>query len=219
MLCRGKLIVVEGIDGCGKTTQIKNIVEYLNGLGIKTNEIANVTDGPIGKAIRTIIGDPELYVNSIQAACLFMAELFTIDKQIDERINNGEWFVCSRHYYSTLIYGGGNDGVLEDSYQNITDNLKNQPDIVIWLHANPIRIQERITNRNCKEEVFETPERQIKYAERYENMFRNNYRCGARILTIDGNQSPTNVECEILQKLSSALIEEHGAKWLDKLKG
>ena len=56
---------------------------------VTVETFANVSDNSIGKCIRELGVNPELYVNSYQAGCLYLADLFVTDRKIRERLDNG----------------------------------------------------------------------------------------------------------------------------------
>ena len=52
---RGKFIVIEGLDGCGKTTQVRLLAKKLKEQGKKVIETNEPTKGPVGKLIRQVL--------------------------------------------------------------------------------------------------------------------------------------------------------------------
>ena len=52
---KGRLIVLEGLDGAGTTTQVKRLVEYLNGHGTRAHATREPSDGPIGGLLRQML--------------------------------------------------------------------------------------------------------------------------------------------------------------------
>lgn len=166
----GKLIVYEGIDGCGKDTQIELMNEHLKALGYHTEVLSNVSNSPIGKSIREILSRPELYISSMQMACLFLSELFIIDKKIKELLDRGKTVIMSRWFYSTLAYAGEQLGdylLIKD----ISSRLISKPDFLIYLDIDPTIAMERINKRDNdtdkKIEVYENISRLERIHKKY----------------------------------------------------
>ncbi len=207
----GKLIVIEGLDGCGKTTQLELLKSYLNNKNIPVNTFANVSDNAIGKCIRELGINSELYVNSYQAGCLYLADLFVTDRKIRECVISGKIALCSRHLYSTIVYGANGNNAVKDAYYKILDNLLVKPDIVIYIRMTHDQIHSRISNRNIKNntqrDVFELEHKQQHYNRLYDDMFLNNAenaRLG-EVIVVDGNQDINAVFSCIVAEISKRI--------------
>lgn len=104
----GTLIVFEGIDGTGKSTQIELLGEYLMENGHEVVVTREPTDGPYGQKIR------QLYMNRDLASKTEELELFLADRR--EHVNTlllpalqaGKIVLCDRYYLSTAAYQGAN---------------------------------------------------------------------------------------------------------------
>jgi dTMP kinase len=169
----GKLIVYEGIDGCGKDTQINLMNNKLKELGYDTIVLSNVSESPIGKTIREILSNKEYYISSMQMACLFLSELFIVDKQIKEHLDNGKTVIMSRWFYSTLAYAGDK---LADylTIKDISTRLICKPNYLIYLNIDPDISMERITKRDSttdkKLELYENTTRLTRIHKKYESV-------------------------------------------------
>ena len=98
------LIVLEGIDGCGKSTQVSLLVDKLRSIGIDTLKLREPTDGPHGLRLRSILNE------EIQAEHDEILDLFVKDRKqhVSEKIapalNSEKTIVMDRYYYSTMAY-------------------------------------------------------------------------------------------------------------------
>ncbi|MBU0483170.1 MAG: dTMP kinase [Proteobacteria bacterium] len=103
---RGLLIAFEGIDGTGKTTQIKMLASALNDMGLQTVVTREPTDGPYGKRIR------ELYVSREGVSAAEELALFIDDRRqhvrelIEPSLVAGKVVLTDRYYLSTAAYQG-----------------------------------------------------------------------------------------------------------------
>jgi len=91
-------VVLEGIDGCGKSSVAKAVTESLGRRAVLTRE---PTDSWIGKAVRK--GD-EGKVSPYTDALLFMADRSIHSQDIADLVKKGKLVVCDRYYHSTVAY-------------------------------------------------------------------------------------------------------------------
>lgn len=170
---KGKLIVVEGIDGCGKDTQIDMLVDSLNDNGYESVKRANVSTSPTGRVIREVLSKPELYVSNMQMATMFMTELYLVDKEIKELLNSGTNVIMSRWYYSTLAYAGK---TLSDylTIKELATFLTCVPDDLIYLDIPVSEAISRITKRDSetdkKLELYESENKLTAISKKYETV-------------------------------------------------
>jgi dTMP kinase len=105
MMQLGELIIFEGIDGVGKTTQIKLAYEALKTTGYDVV----VTKQPGGTPLGTIIRDELLSeeLDNITELMMFAADRhYHIDKFIHPHIEKGTIVLCDRYIHSTIAYQG-----------------------------------------------------------------------------------------------------------------
>ena len=111
---KGKFIVIEGIDGSGKTTQIKELSKWLNATNlIPANNKLVITREPggtkLGKSIRSLLLDTskEIKPDSITELLLYAADRAQhINEIIRPSLNKGDWVISDRFCGSTLAYQG-----------------------------------------------------------------------------------------------------------------
>lgn len=148
----GKLVVVEGIDGCGKTTLVKNLIPKLEEADFKVcvpNEDLNFTKYRKAKTLfKDIISvyKNEMYVNDLQISLLALADLYNIKKKMQEELNKNRIVLMDRWYYSTMVYGtidliikkASNTNIEERMlvFKHIIKDLDMEPDILVYLDAN-----------------------------------------------------------------------------------
>ena len=111
---KGKFIVIEGIDGCGKTTQINQLAKWLNETDfIPSHNQLVVTREPggtkLGEAIRSLLLDTsrEKSPDSITELLLYAADRAQhVNQIIRPSLNRGDWVISDRFCGSTLAYQG-----------------------------------------------------------------------------------------------------------------
>jgi dTMP kinase len=99
-------ICLEGIDGSGKTTQIKLLGEWLESYGLETLKINEPTNQPIGFLIRKMLKDPKASSPDFQRTLglLFAADRMILMEKISEAEQNGRIVISDRSFFSSLAY-------------------------------------------------------------------------------------------------------------------
>ena len=114
-MARGKLIVFEGAEGAGKTTQIRLIAERLALAGVPVLAIREPGGTPVGDAIREILLDSEHHINPSAEALLFMASrAVLIAGEIVPALERGDVVLLDRFFLSTYAYQIVGRGLPED---------------------------------------------------------------------------------------------------------
>jgi len=129
-------IVIEGVEGAGKTSLVEKISKYLN-----EKELSNIcTREPgattFGKQVRALILDSKEEIGSLSELFLFAADRANhISEVIKPALDKGSWVICDRYTDSTLAYQGYGRGIsipLVENINNIaTSGLK--PDLTFLL--------------------------------------------------------------------------------------
>lgn len=169
---KGKLIVLEGIDGSGKSSHVALLAERLDKEGYKAARTAEPTDGAIGTLLRRYLKG-ELAASERTIAALFLADrLDHIQKAggLLDMLREGYVVVCDRYLYSSIAYNCASEGVdwVADINRAAHDLLK--PDLVVYLNLPLAVMEQRLQHRNFKE-IYETAAYQRKVLERYEEAF------------------------------------------------
>ncbi len=163
-----KFIVIEGVDGAGKTTQIKKLAEALISQGKRvfiTSEPTCKAQSHAPTAVGSLIGDVLLGRTEMTPsgmAALFLADriLHNTDPEngIKAALSRGEWVICDRYYYSSFAYQGKDTDLDWVIRQNLDcpDILK--PDVCIFLDLAPEVARTRRDARETAQEIFERPE-------------------------------------------------------------
>ena len=140
---RGKFIVIEGIDGCGKTTQIEEISRWLptSGLmGEKSKLIQTREPGGslLGKKLRNLILDNNKNnkPSSLAELLLYSADRAEhVSKIISPALKKEDWVISDRFSDSTLAYQGYGRNINLEIIKNIESIVcqGEQPDLTIFL--------------------------------------------------------------------------------------
>ena len=158
----GTFIVFEGIDGAGKTTQIRLLEEYLSQKNRRVVCTAEPTDLPSGKQLRRALAGEEK-----KSACE-LAALFTLDRiahniqpktGLRALLESGNDVICDRYFYSTLAYQGSETDLDWVRGMNLNCPEIRHPDLCFFLDLSPEESMARINSRSETHEIYETRER------------------------------------------------------------
>lgn len=120
---KGLFITFEGTDGCGKTTQIKLLKEYLESMGKKVLLTREPGAKGLGVKLREILLNYDGEVSPNCESFLFLADRAQhIDTIIKPAVERGEIVLCDRHTDSTVAYQGYGRGVNIDEI-NMLNNI------------------------------------------------------------------------------------------------
>ncbi len=104
-MARGRLIVFEGAEGAGKTTQIRVLAERLATAGVGCIAVREPGGTPVGDAIREILLHPEQEITVATEALLFMASRAElVARQIIPALKEGTVILVDRFFLSTYAY-------------------------------------------------------------------------------------------------------------------
>ena len=154
---KGKFIVLEGIDGCGKTTQINELSKWLPKSGlIDKNATLIKTREPGGSILGREIRDMILNTNKSNSPSILTELLLYsadraehISKIILPALQNGNWVISDRFSGSTLAYQGYgreiNIDIIKKLENIVCQNIK--PDLTFFLEISP---EESILRRKNK---------------------------------------------------------------------
>jgi dTMP kinase len=114
-MSKGLFVTFEGIDGCGKTTQLALLSGKLREAGHDVVETVEPGGTEAGRAVRAILLDPRHDALSARTELLlyFASRAQNVTEVISPALQNGEIVLCDRFTDSTIVYQGAGRGVEE----------------------------------------------------------------------------------------------------------
>ncbi|MGP1931901.1 MAG: dTMP kinase, partial [Arsenophonus sp. ET-DL12-MAG3] len=104
-------IVIEGLEGAGKTTIIKTIAEILSKIGVTKIEFTREPGGtPLAEKLRQLIKNNivnEKITNKAELLMIYAARIQLIENIIKPALKSGRWVIGDRHDLSSQAYQGG----------------------------------------------------------------------------------------------------------------
>jgi dTMP kinase len=102
----GRYFVLDGPDGCGKSTQAKRLCTFLAGAGVRVQHLREPGSTPVGEALRALLLSPSTgQLSALTEALLFTAARAELVRLvIAPALAQGTWIVAERSFLSTLAY-------------------------------------------------------------------------------------------------------------------
>lgn len=187
-MAKGKFIVIEGLDGCGKSTQAKLLAERLKG-HVHVQLDCEPTRSYIGQLIRDRLMHKG---TSMQHETHLLALMFAADRmvhcnRIRQDLDDGVWIVCDRYIQSSLAFQGPTVG--EDVIWQMNERALHE-DVTFLLDVSLDTAKARISARGVDGGSLETDESLRKAFEAYSRMSEKSMRSKAAY-HIDSEQRPS----------------------------
>ena len=205
-ISKGKFISFEGIDACGKSTQVKLLLKEMNTSSNKTILVREPGGSTISEEIRDILLNSKLNEMSDRTEALLMtgsrAQL-TYEK-IMSNLDEGKNVIADRYSDSTLAYQGGGRGLdiewLIKLNQFATYNLS--PDVTFLIDLHP---EEAIKRKDIENDRIEKAgiDLQINVRNAYLQIAK---RFDDRIVVLDGHNQVNIIHQKIVKELSRRKI-------------
>ncbi|STX51340.1 dTMP kinase [Legionella busanensis] len=205
----GRFIVVEGLEGAGKTTAIEIIKHYLEER-IKKIIVTREPGGTyIGEKLRSLIKEsiPNEPLNSLsELLMIYAARVQLIQNVIQPAIAQGEWVIADRFELSTYAYQGGGRNI----NQAILDNLSSfclagfKPDLTLFLDIAPEQGLQRIRNRG---EIDRIEQESLVFFNRVYKAYHQKLKQTENAVIIDASMPLEKVQQSICLQLKTFLDE------------
>jgi dTMP kinase len=191
---RGLFVVLEGIDGTGKSTQAALLAGRLRARGVKTSVFREPTDGIWGRKIRAKARVAGSLTPSQELDLFLRDRKDDVVRNIGPALQRGEAVVLDRYYFSTIAYQGAK-GLDPKRIRRLNEAFAPRPDLVFILDLDPERGLGRIRGRGACDELFERED----YLRRVRAIFRS-FR-GRRFARIDASRSIASVHAAIWSRV------------------
>lgn len=207
----GRFIVVDGVDGAGKSTQIERLSGALSALGERVHVTCEPSGWPIGQLIRRYLrGELKEGVPGWSSmALLFAADRMQhVEHEIEPHLAAGEIVLCDRYDASSIAYQSAiaPDGADRDALMRwiaTVNEPARRPDLVLLLDLDPNEAAARRSRRGGEAELYERLDLQRRIRAQYEKL--DALRPLDRIVRIDAARSVDDVHAEILAATTATL--------------
>jgi len=179
----GLLVVFEGIDGSGKTTQARALVRRLRRRGRQAVFFREPTRGTWGRAIKRMAARADSLTPEEELALFVKDRRENVARNLRPALAAGKIVVLDRYYFSTIAYQGAK-GLDTARIRRLNESFAVPPDLVIILDVGASAGLGRIGGRKTRDELFERED----YLVRVARIFRGFE--GPRFVHIDGRGAP-----------------------------
>jgi len=198
-----RFIVLDGVEGCGKSTQARLLAEALTQRGCEVVTTHEPGGTPAGERIREVLLDPALSMAALTEALLFCASRAQhVAKVIRPALEDGKVVVCDRFSASTAAYQGYAGDLGFDTFQKLDELATGglEPDMTIILDLDPEIGRQHKLEQSGNMDRIEQKSKQ--YHQRVREGFGEYARqMGSAAVVIDANQSIERVHADILRAL------------------
>ena len=197
----GRFLVFEGIDGCGKSTQIEMLGNFLKAQKQKVFVTREPGGTEFGEKCRKLFLMEKL--DGLTEACLaFASRNEHVLQKIKPALRLGHWVLCDRFSDSTIAYQGYGRGVEVKFLREMAKNIEKQFSEmrIIYVHTSLETCLERIKNRGGIKNKFDNSSKIFfkKVIYGYSNIVKER---GGNIIQVDGNDETEKVFSKILQSV------------------
>jgi len=151
MKLKNKVITFEGIDGCGKTTQINLLSDFLDSKNKKNIIVREPGGTKISENIRKVLLDNDNFIESNTETLLFLSSRSQlVNEVIVNAISNDEFILFDRFIDSTIAYQGYGRGMNIELLKKLNDFATNmlKPDLTFVLDINLEESLKRVKKNN-----------------------------------------------------------------------
>ena len=190
---RGLFIVIEGVDGSGKSTQASLLADYLRGLGRRVHHTAEPTESGLGGMVRDGLGGEHPRTTE-ELAAMFLADRVAHNVSpksgIKQYLESGTDVVCDRYYYSSLAYQGVDGALQWVADMNLNSPVIEKPDICVFIDLDPEKCLEHIRAGRSHFEIYEENSAIIAETRRRYGIVFEMLKGRDNIVTVDGARTP-----------------------------
>ncbi len=202
-----QFIVIEGLEGAGKSMAVRHVEAWLREHGITQIEKTREPGGtPLAERMRAIVKEIHDEALTIQAELLLMyaARVQLVETRIKPALNQGIWVIGDRHDLSSLAYQGGGRGIDEALIRQIKQAVLGDfaPDLTLYLDIDPAI---GLARARARGELDRIELEQQAFFERTRERYLQLAAQDARIRIIDASQNEAQVAASIRSELESSL--------------
>ncbi|MDK7222347.1 dTMP kinase [Proteus mirabilis] len=209
-----KFIVIEGLEGAGKTSAIQTVVDTLKQQGITDLAFTREPGGtPLAEKLRELIKqgiEGEKVTDKAELLMLYAARVQLVENVIKPALAQGKWVIGDRHDLSSQAYQGGGRGIDKALMKSLRDTVLAdfKPDLTLYLDLYPAVGLARARARGELDRIEkESMDFFYRTRERYQALAKED----TSIITIDASQDIDKVQADIRDVLNQWLTQENSA--------
>lgn len=210
-----KYIVIEGLEGAGKTTARDVIVDTLKTLGVGDMVFTREPGGTLlAEKLRSLVLDirsvgDEVITDKAEVLMFYAARVQLVETVIKPALASGSWVIGDRHDLSTQAYQGGGRGIDQTLLTTLRDAVLGdfRPDLTLYLDVTP---EVGLKRARARGELDRIEQESLDFFNRTRARYLELAAQDPSIRTIDATQSLEEVVADI-RRTVTAWVEEQGA--------
>lgn len=208
---KSKFIVIEGLEGAGKTTAREAVVDVLQAQGISDLVFTREPGGtPLAEQLRTLVKqgvEGEQVTDKAELLMLYAARVQLVDTIIKPALARGAWVVGDRHDLSSQAYQGGGRGLDTQLMQTLRDAVLGdfRPDLTLYLDVTPEIGLQRARARGALDRI---EQESLRFFTRTRERYLALAAADPTIRTLDATQSLEQVTASLKETLRTWLAEQ-----------
>ncbi|MBU75923.1 MAG: dTMP kinase [Pseudoalteromonadaceae bacterium] len=197
-----KFIVIEGLEGAGKSTAIAVCQAYLENKQIEFINVREPGGTPMAEELRSIVkqAHQETVTSETELLIMYAARSQLVANVIEPALKKGTWVLGDRHDLSSQAYQGGGRGIEQEQLSFLADMVLKglKPDLTIYLDIEPAVGLERAKGRG---ELDRIEQEALGFFERTRERYLEIASTDNSIKTVDANQTMPEVHAAITSVL------------------
>ena len=204
-MSKEKFIVVEGLEGAGKSTAVNVIKSFLADRGIEDVVLCREPGGTkLGETIRDLVKSSsinEKIDSRTELLLMYASRIQLVENVIKPALAAGKSVICDRFYYSTYAYQGGGRKISLDIIDSIHSASLGtfKPDLTIYMDLDPKIGLERAAVRG---ELDRFEQEKIDFFNNTRDMYLKLAKEAPEVKSVDASQSIDDVAAQVRQVLS-----------------
>ncbi|KGQ25334.1 thymidylate kinase [Gallibacterium anatis CCM5995] len=200
-----KFIVLEGLEGAGKTSARDTVVAVLKELGINEFVFTREPGGtPLAEKLRQLIkqgeGD-EVITDKAELLMLYAARVQLVENVIKPALKQGKWVIGDRHDLSSQAYQGGGRGLDANLLMTLKQAVLGDftPDLTLYLDVDP---EIGLARARSRGELDRIEQQQIDFFQRTRQRYLQLVEADEKSVTIDANLGFPEVNKQLRQAIT-----------------
>ncbi|MDA0147948.1 dTMP kinase [Vibrio sp. LaRot3] len=205
---QAKFIVVEGLEGAGKSTAIQAVLDTLKAAGIESIKNTREPGGTaLAEKLRSLVKqehEGEVLQDMTELLMMYAARVQLVENVIKPALAQGTWVVGDRHDMSSQAYQGGGRQISRDTMQSLRDTTLGEfkPDLTLYLDIDPRVGLERARGRG---ELDRIEKMDMSFFDRTRERYLEIANGDDSVLIINAEQEIDNVAADIVSALNTWL--------------
>ncbi|GHF93140.1 dTMP kinase [Thalassotalea marina] len=206
----GKFIVVEGIEGAGKSTAIATIKETIEKFNISYVTTREPGGTPLAEQLRTLVKSAdhqETITQETELLLMYASRSQLLANKILPALEQGTWVIGDRHNLSSIAYQGGGRQISDSILNTLADiTLKGlKPDLTIYLDITP---ELGLSRAQARGELDRIELEQIDFFNRTRDKYLQMAASDNSIVKIDASQPLSSVRASIVKTIEAFVSQQ-----------